>query len=141
MKGLEGIYIVNKTDTTLLFSYDLVSTDSHQWNISLFSPFLSAFQSFASELNQKEVRRIQIADIYLYSKVNDEYNLIFVIRCGKGMKEQKALELLEKLLKACTYNFKSNGISMENLSTIPPSAYEKEIFPIIKEKSRLLSTP
>ena len=137
MKGLEGVYIVNMTDTKLLFSYDLISTESQQWNLSMFSPFLSAFQSFASELNQKEVRKITIGDVSIYSKISDEYNLIFVLRCVKSMKEQKALELLEKTTKACISNLKFNGISVNDINTVPPSAYEKEIFPILKEKSRL----
>ncbi len=103
MKGLEGVYIVNKTETNLLFSYDLVSQGSRQWNLSIFSNVVSAFQDFASEFKLKETKRIDLGGTILYSKVNDEYNLVFVIRAGKSMKEEKASDLLEKLMKTCIF--------------------------------------
>ncbi len=138
MKGLEGVYIVNKTEANLLFSLDLLTQGSQQFNLSVFSSIITAFQSFASEFKQKEAKRIDLGHgTILYSRVNEEYNIIFVIRCGKSMKEVKADELLEKLMKTCIFGLKFNGISSKEIGTVTPSMFEKDVFEVVKEKISL----
>ncbi len=134
MKGIEGIYIIKKKDSKIIFSYDLFYQGSEEWNLDVFSSIISAFQSFVGELNQKEIKSIDFGNNIIFSAYNAEYDIVVVMKCHKKVKKSKASEIIEKLINQIVHDLKIYGLTPEEINEVRGSIFEKDIKEIIESK-------
>ena len=105
MKGLNGFYIVRK-DGVLLFSHESLVQGSGDWNLALLSSVICALQGIARELGKESTKVIEIGDKKLYTSIDIEFGLIFIVRADSKTKAKKIGEILkdfkDKFLKKYT---------------------------------------
>ena len=142
MKGLEGVYIINRKNSEILFSYDTFIQGSGDWDLALLSNFISALQGFAVELGERETRLIQLEDKKLFSSLNEEFDLFFIIRCSKKSNESKFFSILDQIKQMFIKNLKAYSLSPEEIKFVKASIFGRELAEILgikKEVSKFLS--
>ncbi len=137
MKGLEGIYVINRKNSEILFSYDTFIQGSGEWDLSLLSNIISAFQGLAVEFGEKETKLVEFGDKKLFTSLNEEFDLFFIIRCNKKVNDTKFFTLLEQIKQMFVKNLKIYSLSPEEIKFVKTSIFGKELAEILGTKTHV----
>ena len=136
MKGLKSVYIVDKKDSTVYFSFQCFEQGSCEIQEALLSPFIVAFQNFAGELGQAATQVIELMDKKFYSAIDDTYDLIFLIITDLKAKNKQIIPMLEKIKDVSVANLKVYGLHPKDIKSVRSSIFEKDILAEIGIKTR-----
>ncbi len=98
MENIQGIYILNK-DGTPLFTIEYHAMGSGNEDYVLLSNFLSAFQSFTSEIDEvhQKIKALDFAQSKILFCEYKDARIKFVLKCAKEIKIKKAKDILTKI--------------------------------------------
>lgn len=135
MKELEGVYVVGLNEPKIYFSYELFTQGSEKWDLALFSHLVSALETFASEINQKEMKLIELSANKVFATIDEKYDIVVIIKCRKNVKDAVAFELLQRIKQKFLENFKTYAITPEDMKFVKTSIFSKDLRKILKENS------
>ncbi|HEY0087762.1 MAG TPA: hypothetical protein VGB37_02900 [Candidatus Lokiarchaeia archaeon] len=92
-KEIQNIYILDSTGKPIFISENYVQ-GTGEIDHGLLSNFITAIQSFASELGEKEVMVIELGNGTIYSVKDNKYQIQFVLKCQKEANAKKMFKIL-----------------------------------------------
>ena len=132
IKGIEGFYIVNQTDSELLGSYESINQSGEEWDMSIFSSAMNALQNFAKNFGQKETKFLDIGDTRVFANVDEAYKIIYLLRCKPKFKEKKARNILSKLKESFTENLRSYRLTADKIKDLREDIFDRSVIEILK---------
>ncbi len=136
MKGLKSIYIVDQKNSNVYFSYEVFKQGSGEIRHTLISPFIVAFQNLAGELGQKETNLIEMGDKKIFSTIDEEYGLIFLLITELKVKNKQITSRLDKIKDVCITNLRIYFLTLDGTKNMKASIFEKDILEIVGIKQK-----
>jgi hypothetical protein len=137
MKGLEGIYVIDRKSSEVLFSYDTFIQGSGEWDLSLLSNIVTAFQGLAVEFGEKETKLIEFGEKKLFTSISEEYDIFFILRCSKKVNDEKFHKLLSQIKHMFIKNLRAYSLSPEEIKFVKTSIFGKDLSAILKIKTNV----
>ncbi|MBD3215016.1 MAG: hypothetical protein GF311_20560 [Candidatus Lokiarchaeota archaeon] len=93
MKGIEGIYIINKRGTSI-FSYNLSKEKNRELNYSMLANLFSALKNFDLKTGENGINSLKVKKNCFYFIKDDFTENFIVAKCSKKTKSYETTEIL-----------------------------------------------
>ncbi|MGQ4874482.1 MAG: hypothetical protein ACP6IY_10475 [Promethearchaeia archaeon] len=137
-ENIQSIYIIDSTGKPL-FVLDIYNPGNKNVEHALITNFISAIQSFATELGDQHANTIKLGDSMLYSIKDEISGIYFVIKTNLDAKQKRIFNLLKEI-KNLYINIvlsKINASEAEKLEAF--KEFEEELSKIVKKQGNIES--
>ncbi|TXT65462.1 MAG: hypothetical protein BAJALOKI3v1_100033 [Promethearchaeota archaeon] len=93
MKGIEGIYIINKRGTSI-FSYNLSKEKNRELNYSMLANLFSALKNFELKTGENGINSLKVRKNCFYFIKDDFTENFIVAKCTSKTKSNETTEIL-----------------------------------------------
>ncbi len=106
MSEINAFWILEEGGTPL-FSYEIFTQGSEDYNSALFSGFIVSIQQFSSQLGEKEAERIEMGKTKYFITKDQTHNLLFVIKASQKANNKRVSKILSKIHKKFVQKFEN----------------------------------
>lgn len=106
MSEISGVWILEENGEPL-FSYEIFSQGSEEYDSALFSGFILSIQKFSTQLGEKEAERIEMGRTKYFIAKDTELKLLFVIKATQEANNKKVSKILSKIQKIFKQKFEN----------------------------------